>query len=156
VPLPSASETSKPGLVEDHDHLEKLFADAVALARQDDRSGLGPMWAAFEHQFLLHLRAEDLLLIPGYAVEQPDTAAALKEDHAFLRAAVIEFGVKPEVRLRSVLEVETFLARLRTHAQAEDSSLYAWAHGRIERGHARRAWGRSHLLRPDSTLRVHE
>ena len=87
------------------------------------------MWTGFRRALLLHIQAEELLLIPEYGLEHPDDAEALMEDHAFFRAALDDFEVHLEVRLRNEHEVRAFTNRLDAHARAEDEGLYVWARG---------------------------
>ena len=90
---------------------------------------LGRCGPVSRRALLLHIQAEELLLIPEYGLEQPDDAEALMEDHAFFRAALDDFEVNLEVRLRNEHEVRAFTNRLDTHARAEDEGLYVWARG---------------------------
>ena len=124
------AEDLDPRRVEDHDELAGLFEDLVAEAGRANRSRIGAMWTGFRRALLLHLQAEELLLIPEYGLEHPDDAEALMEDHAFFRAALDDFEVNLEVRLRNEHQVRAFTNRLDAHARAEDEGLYAWARGR--------------------------
>jgi hypothetical protein len=112
---------------EDHDELERVFAEIVAGARKADASHLEMAWAGFRRTLLLHLEAEELLLIPGYSIEHSAEATALLQDHAFFRACLDDFDLNPGDRLLDVERVEAFSARLREHAGIEDRGLYAWA-----------------------------
>jgi hypothetical protein len=76
---------------------------------------------------LLHLRAEELLLIPDYALEHSAEAAGLLQDHVYFRACLDDFDVNARHRLLDVERVEAFSIRLREHARIEDRGLYAWA-----------------------------
>lgn len=110
-----------------HHELESVFVDALAEARTGNPSELGRVWEGFRRAMLLHLQAEELLLIPDYAREHPDDAAALRLDHAFFRTCLDDFEVNLERRLLDPARVEVFTSRLRVHASSEDRGLYAWA-----------------------------
>src|SRR5215475_5744729 len=105
-------ESTTRGQTDNHDELGGLFLEAVAEAGKVDRSGLRPIWSGFRRALLLHLEAEELLLIPGFAKEHPVEARALLRDHAFFRAAVDDFEVSLEARLQDQELVQTFKARL--------------------------------------------
>ncbi len=113
--------------MEGHDELEKLLGETVAEAGKADRCHLETAWTGFRRALLLHLQAEELLLLPDYAVDHPDAAAALKQDHCLFRATLDDFEVNLELRLLDVNRVQALTARLRAHARTEDRGLYAWA-----------------------------
>jgi hypothetical protein len=115
---------------EDHDELAGQFLAVVAEAAKLDRSTLEPLWSGFRRALLLHLEAEELLLIPAYAAEHREEAGALLRDHAFFRAALDDFEASLDARLRHEHLVQAFVERLNAHARSENAGLYAWARGR--------------------------
>ena len=116
--------------VEDHDELAGLFLAVVAEAAKVDHSALEALWSGFRRSLLLHLEAEELLLIPSYSAEHPEEAGTLLRDHAYFRSALDDFEVNLDARLRHEHLVLTFVERLNAHARSENVGLYAWAQGR--------------------------
>jgi hypothetical protein len=100
----------------EHDPLE--HAGELALRPQlrgRDRAG-----AALALQ---DLDAEEVVILHGYAADDPEAAAAIRDEHTELRRLLLQVGVEVELH---VVRLPT-LQRLRAHAAREDVGMYPWA-----------------------------
>lgn len=121
-------------LPDHHRRLARMFQEVLTTAEGDDSRALCLGWARFDRELEAHLRAEERHLLPEFAKEYPDEAAALKREHEEIRRVVQEVGVGIELHQVRREIADALLDRLRTHAQREDALMYAWASKRLRSG----------------------
>jgi hemerythrin superfamily protein len=114
-------------LAAEHGQLDALFQDVLADARCEDPAGLRSEWTRFERELATHMELEERTIFPGFAHEHPEEARALRDEHARIRAGLVEMGVDLDLHCLRADRVEAFVNLLRAHARREESLFYPWA-----------------------------
>jgi hypothetical protein len=73
------------------------------------------------------MEGEERELIPRYAEEHPEEAAALLAEHANFRRLFAELGVAGDLHLVRLERVRELADALKKHAKRENDGLYRWA-----------------------------
>lgn len=94
---------------------------------QGDPRELISQYRRFERSTLEHLAAEEELILPAYADEDPGDARALYDDHVQLRQLLFRIGVEVELHVVRADTVKRMIAELSAHAAREDAAMYPWA-----------------------------
>jgi hypothetical protein len=116
-------------LAAEHAQLDALFQDVIADARCDEPVGLRAEWTRFERELAAHMALEERTLLVAFARRHPDEARALRDEHAHIRAGLVEMGVDLDLHCLRAERVEAFVDLLRAHARREESLFYPWAAG---------------------------
>jgi hemerythrin superfamily protein len=114
-----------------HARLEKQFErllDAMAVGSPDARE----LWTELDHGLLAHMEAEERYVIPAFASVDRAAARELLDDHAQIRAQLLEFGVAMDLHRLRFDTSQEFIRILRSHAAREDNLLYRWADTRLD------------------------
>lgn len=114
-------------LPEHHAAIERACVLLRTSALADDPLDLVARYRALEHALLAHMNAEEELLLPAYALQFPDDAAAIRAAHEALRHDLYRLGVDVELRCLRLGAIDRMIATLRDHAAHEDRLLYPWA-----------------------------
>ena len=114
-------------LREDHERLERLFAELLAAFQADARPQAASLWTDFDAALQAHLLLEEQYILPEFAKRDAAEAAALTEEHDRIRQRLLELGVGVDLHLTNDDQVEAFLRGLRQHAAREDALMYRWA-----------------------------
>jgi hemerythrin-like domain-containing protein len=114
-------------LSEDHDRLDALFTSLVTTARGDDRAALRKQWERFERELSSHVDLEEVEILPAFAREHPEEARSIRDEHATIRAGLVELGIDLDLHCLRAQRVEAFTELLRAHAKREEVLLYPWA-----------------------------
>jgi len=112
------------------DHHRRLEARCRALVESDETSdafALRLRWFELETELLEHLSAEEVAIIPSYALEAPDDASRILAEHAQLRDLLTPIGVGPESQRQHADRVARLVDLLDRHADHEDLQMYPWA-----------------------------
>jgi hemerythrin superfamily protein len=123
LPVPAISAAH---LDAEHSRLEATFATLLSDARRDDGPALRAQWCRFEHELLAHLKLEEREILPEFARPHPAEARDLRDEHARLRAGLLELGVELDLHCLRADRVEAFVNLLRAHARREEALLYPW------------------------------
>lgn len=121
-----------------HTRLEKQYErllDAMAANAPDARE----LWNELDHGLLAHMEAEERYVIPAFAAVDRAAARELLDDHAQIRAQLLELGVALDLHHLRFETSQEFVRILRTHAEREDNLLYRWADTRLDERLARSA-----------------
>jgi len=116
-----------------HQALQRRFAALVARASGGDPVELRKEWSVFEAELLAHLDLEEAELLPGLARNAPGDADVIRAEHADIRQALVDLGVKLDLHLLRAENVEAFVRQLEDHARREEQTLYAWADRHVTR-----------------------
>jgi hemerythrin-like domain-containing protein len=114
-------------LVKDHDDLDEMLESLIAAFKTGDWEAASATYADFEGRLTTHLRGEEELFFPDFAIVDPAEVAELREEHRKIRERVFELGVGIDLhqtRIGAILELADMLRR---HAAREDAVLYPWA-----------------------------
>jgi hypothetical protein len=114
-------------LAEHHHALEEAGSELLACTYADEPRALAQEYRVFEREVLDHLAAEELVILPGYQVDSPGDAAAIRADHAAIRQQLFRVGLEIDLHLIRAHTIERLLSQLREHAQREDTAMYPWA-----------------------------
>lgn len=114
-------------LVMDHEDLDALLEQLVAAFGTGDWDVARATYARFESQLTTHLRVEEELLFPDFESLEPGETAALRDDHARIRAKVFELAVGVDLHQTRLPAIEELARLLRRHADRENKLLYRWA-----------------------------
>ncbi|MFO0668384.1 MAG: hemerythrin domain-containing protein [Polyangiaceae bacterium] len=126
-------------LLADHEHLERLLRLLLIRARAGDSADVVQPWRELEEGLRAHLLAEEEELFPHYAAVAPDETAALRREHAEIRALLDAAGYGVELHTARLLMLEDLAERLREHASREDRGLYRFADARVSQWERLRA-----------------
>lgn len=107
--------------------IEETCLAVLGAGLADDPRDLVQCWSAVEHQLVDHMMAEERFLLPSYQRTDPETAQALRDQHARLRDRASEIGIAIQLHTIRCEQLEDFVAELRAHARDEEASLYRWA-----------------------------
>jgi len=121
-----------PFLREDHGVFEKLAKTIIQTVVEGDREDVSEAVSALEASILTHLEGEERELIPRYARDNPNEAAALLKDHAAIRKALTELDVSCDLHLVRADALRLLLDALLAHAARENSGIYRWAEANPE------------------------
>ncbi len=110
----------------DHRTIEGLLEGLLAAFEANDREGVQRLWTAFESSLLVHLEAEEKLMIPEFLRHRERDARALLAEHNHLRARLNALGTGIDLHIVRLEAARAFIEDLRAHARREDA-LYAWA-----------------------------
>ena len=123
----SADETPADLLSEHHlvldEQLDRLIEEAQALGPRDLRT----RWTKFETELLRHLEYEEATILAAFARQHAREAQAIRDEHARIRAALLELGVSLDLHLLRCEAVTNFVGQLRAHGRREEALLYPWA-----------------------------
>ena len=114
-------------LAMDHHDLEVLLEQLICAYETDDREIAAGAYAALEHMLAAHLEAEEQLLFPDFAREEPDEVRRLREDHRRIRMRVEELGIGVDLHATRIGAIRELVQLLRAHAARENALLYRWA-----------------------------
>lgn len=117
----------------DHDELEGLAKRALAIVEEGDSEEVRALLASIENRLEEHMAGEERELIPRYAEEKPDDAAALLAEHANFRRIFNELAIAGDLHLVRLERVKELVDALSAHAKRENVGLYRWAASRGER-----------------------
>jgi hypothetical protein len=118
-------------LTNDHARLETVFdrlLDAMAANSPDARQ----LWTELDHGLLAHMEAEERYVIPAFALVDHAAAREILDDHAQIRAQLLELGVAMDLHRLRFATSQDFIRILRSHAAREDNLLYRWADTRLD------------------------
>ena len=118
-------------LAGDHDRLEQAFNAIVTRVQGGDYQEMEAAWLQFQGALLQHLEAEEKYMIPALAQDRPRAAEALLDDHARIRAMLIELGIELDLHHLGAAQIEAFVAALRAHARREETTFYPWIDSRL-------------------------
>lgn len=116
----------------DHAELEALTKRALAIIEEGDREAVRALIADIEAKLTAHMDGEERELIPRYAEEHPEDAAALLVEHADFRRLFVELGVAGDLHLVRLERMQELAGALKQHAERENDGLYWWAASRAE------------------------
>jgi len=113
-------------LAGDHHRLDRAFQAIVTRAQGGDFQQLEVEWLAFQSALLQHLEAEEKNLIPALAQDRPGEAQTLLDEHANIRARLLQLGIDLDLHCLRAERVEAFVEVLRAHAHREENIFYPW------------------------------
>jgi hemerythrin superfamily protein len=113
-------------LAGDHHRLDRAFQAIVTRAQGGDFQQLEAEWLAFQSALLQHLEAEEKNLIPALAQDRPGEAQTLLDEHANIRARLLQLGIDLDLHCLRAERVEAFVEVLRAHAHREENIFYPW------------------------------
>jgi hypothetical protein len=119
-----------PWLRADHDALDALTTRVLAILEEGDSEAVRALIGVIRAQLAEHMQAEERELIPRYAREHPEDAAALLDEHAAFRRLFLELGMVGDLRGTRVERMRALADALTKHAQHENGGLYRWAASR--------------------------
>ncbi len=128
----TSSETIRDRLAADHVRLNALFDDVLKRLALDDRDETRAAWNQFERALNEHLEAEETLILPAFAVDQPEEAQTVRAEHEKIRAKLLDLGVAVDLHFIRQDVAADFVRALREHAYREDSMMYRWAEHHLE------------------------
>jgi hemerythrin-like domain-containing protein len=123
----SAEMTPADVLSEHHRALEEQLDGLIADAQQRDAPDLRARWSRFDKELLRHLDYEEAAILPAFARQHAAEARAVLDEHARIRAGLLELGVSLDLHALRWEAVKDFVSQLRAHAHREDALLYPWS-----------------------------
>jgi hypothetical protein len=89
--------------------------------------GASRLWSEFDAALHAHLELEEETILQAFSRAHPAEAARLQNEHAQIRAALLELGVEVDLHAARADMVARFIELLRRHAAREDASMYRWS-----------------------------
>lgn len=120
----------------DHVELVALFEQLRNTVEGADAPTIQRIWADFEERLLAHMDGEEEFLLPELEARHPDEVVHTREDHARIRALLIELGIRADLHVLRKSSADALVTLLKEHAGREDRTLYAWADAEVS--HERR------------------
>lgn len=114
-------------LADHHRSLQAIGHRVLVAAHCDDPLALHTAYRDFEHQVCEHMAAEEELILPAFSTAKPEEAAAIRADHAVLRARLERVAMAIELHEVRLALVRELLEALDEHARREDRTMYPWA-----------------------------
>jgi hypothetical protein len=114
-------------LADHHRAIEEACDALLACAYEDCSRSLTEQYRVLERAVLEHLEAEDTAILPTYAVDAPDEARTIGEEHAAIRQLLFHLGVEVELHLVRLESLRSLIATLHAHAAREELTMYPWA-----------------------------
>jgi len=114
-------------LADHHRGIEEAYRRMLASIYADDALDLVRDFRTFERAILEHLAAEEDVILPEYALEDPEDAAVIRADHARIREALIRAGIDTDLHTMRAHTMKGLIEALRAHAAHEDARMYPWA-----------------------------
>ena len=128
----TASPSIRDHFLADHRRLEDLFVQVLDAFENGVREELSILWTRFESELERHMSAEERFLLPSFALEHPEEAKALVEEHAEFRRKLVELGVSVDLHIVRLVVANELIEKLRAHAHREDELLYEWGDRNLE------------------------
>lgn len=116
----------------DHEVFTELAAQILQTVEEGDREDVAQAVSALEASILSHLDGEERELLPRFAKENPEEAAALLEEHAIIRKRLTELDISADLHLVRADSLRLLLDALLAHAKREDAGMYRWAESQAE------------------------
>lgn len=126
---PETGPRSAAQLSEEHEQLERWFAELSMRAGTGEPRECDALWSEFTRQLEAHLGFEEREVFPAYARQGPAEAArvqALRGEHAEIRKQADRLGLDLQLHLARADLIDRFLDSLREHAWNERRSIYPW------------------------------
>jgi hemerythrin-like domain-containing protein len=121
-------------LSEHHRALDEQLERLIAEAQRLDGPALRARWSSFETELLRHLDYEESAILPAFARRHADEARAIRNEHARIRAALLDLGVSLDLHALRCEALSDFVGQLRAHARRQDALLYPWARRHVRAG----------------------
>jgi hypothetical protein len=139
-------------LLDDHRQLETFIQDVAGACEAGDVPTLRAAWSRFDTELRRHMDWEEMWLFPRFAVDQPDQARRIADEHEDLRNRLLDLGLRIDTQCARADDIDAFLDALRSHAAGENVWLYAWADRTVPAGERRDLLAR---LRDRVSSRLH-
>ncbi len=114
-------------LHEHHQRLQGLFDTLENRMHAGDFQAADEAWTELDKGLLTHLEAEEETMLPVFDRVDPAEAAAIRAEHAKMRALFAELGVGMELHILREDQLRETLGFIRDHAVREEALLYRWA-----------------------------
>lgn len=134
-------------LRDDHRRIDALGERLLNPVHVDLAAEADEAFGDFERGVLAHLEVEEQHLIPLIERDLPAEAAAIRAEHAKIRALLAEIGVSLELHAVREERLVALAAFLHAHAEREEKLLYRLAEGGLDRERRASILERLHLAR---------
>ncbi len=124
--MPDAAPIRKQ-LCDDHERLDKLFAELLDAVEGADAPTISRTWTEFETGLLAHFDAEESQVFPLLSADHAAEVEVAQRQHAHIRRLVAELGVRADLQTIRLEVAQELIRRLREHAHYEDVTVYCWA-----------------------------
>src|SRR5438105_2047749 len=86
-------------LAQEHAELEALFGRLLAAVNADVTLEIATLWSEFDSRLRAHLELEDKHILGAFGLVHPIDAAHVRDEHAQIRATLLELGVGIDLHL---------------------------------------------------------
>jgi len=122
-PIPAAVRVH---FLADHRRLEWLLDRLISAFEANERDEIQRSWTDLESSLLVHIDAEEKVLVPALRRRREKEAISILEDHKRIRARLAELGAGIDLHIVRLETARALVQDLRSHAQSEDR-IYEWA-----------------------------
>jgi hemerythrin-like domain-containing protein len=117
-------------LHDEHTSIGRELEDLANRAETGDWSLCDSIWDGFTARLEDHMQFEETSLLDDFAASSAEargTAKELRDEHARIRASLLDLGVLLQLHQLSRNAIESLVAVIRDHARRENLTLYPWA-----------------------------
>jgi uncharacterized protein (TIGR02284 family) len=111
----------------DHTEFEASLERLRTFALADDAELVRGEWNDLEKAVLRHVDAEDMFLLPNFALDDPGVAATLHAEHSEIRKQLGEVGLALDLHALRLEQLDTLYRAIARHVALEERTLYPWA-----------------------------
>jgi hypothetical protein len=122
-------------MMHSHENLEVLYTDLLC-AMESNAPDIRAIWDRFDLELIAHFETEERLVLPRFALFDPNEARSLLREHGVIREQLLEIGVAIELRQCRYARALELVEMHRAHASREELLLHRWADHNLEAARA--------------------
>ena len=111
----------------DHQAIERRLTELSDAVEGADWPTILEVFRGVDRGLRAHIDGEERYLFPQFEVSHADVIGQLRREHEHTRRALDELMVQTELHTLRKEPIDELVARLRSHADKENRTLYAWA-----------------------------
>lgn len=119
-------------LLADHAEGDHLIAALLRASRAGDQTSVGSCWRDLEKHIMAHMSHEEHVLLPLYALVQPDEVAAIIDGHTELRVQLKRVRQLVREEAATTEDFMRIVNAIHMHHAHEEVGLYRWAASRAD------------------------
>jgi len=114
-------------LGKDHQAIERRLTELSDAVEGADWPTILEVFRRVDRGLRAHIDGEERYLFPRFEAGHSDVIGQLRRDHEHTRRALDELMVQTELHTLRKEPIDELVAQLRSHADKENGTLYAWA-----------------------------
>jgi hemerythrin-like domain-containing protein len=111
----------------DHQAIERRLTELSDAVEGADWPTILEVFRGVDRGLRAHIDGEERYLFPRFEASHSDVIGQLRREHEHTRRALDELMVQTELHALRKEPIDELVAQLRSHADKENGTLYAWA-----------------------------